>query len=66
MDREQILRDLNTEVESLIRLHQKGLYRSQGYQDRKGQIKELIRTYKIDIRHELDPISLLLYQRYIE
>ena len=58
--------DLHGEVDALIRLHRKGLYNSRGYLDRRRAIMEFIRRNKIDLRAELDPVSFVLYQRYID
>ena len=64
MDREAAVRDVSSEVEALIRLHQHGLYNSSGYQARRRKMEELIREYGIDLRKELDPVTLILYRRY--
>ena len=66
MDRSMTVQDLHVEVDALIRLHHKGLYNSRGYQDRKRRMKEFIHRNEIDLRAELDPISFVLYQRYID
>lgn len=66
MDRSMTVQELHGEVHALITLHQKGLYSSRGYQERKRKIKEFIQRNKIDLRAELDPISLILYRRYID
>ena len=66
MNREKIVRDLNSEMEVLIRLHRHGLYNTAGYRDRKHRIKDFVLKNGIDIRRELDPVSLVLYRRYID
>ena len=65
MDREAAICDLHAEVEALIRLHQHGLYDSCGYQARRKRIHELIEEYDIDIKKVLDPVTLILYRRYL-
>lgn len=65
MDRGMTMLELHGEVDALIRLHRKGLYKSRGYQDRRRQIVDFVRRNNIDLRAELDPISYVLYQRYI-
>ncbi len=65
MDREAAVRNLSSEVEALIRLHQQGLYNSSGYQARRKKIEELIREQRIDLRKELDPVTQILYRRYL-
>lgn len=65
MDRSMTVRDLHGEVDALLRLHHKGLYNSRGYQDRKQRIVEFVSRNKIDLRTELDPVSFILYNRYI-
>lgn len=66
MNREDILHQLHYECESLIRLHQKGLFHSQGYRERKEKMLAYIRANEIDIHRELDPVSVVLYRRYFE
>jgi len=66
MDRSMTVQELYGEVHALITLHQKGLYNSRGYQERKNAIKEYVHRNKIDLRAELDPISFWLYRRYID
>ena len=66
MDRSMTVQDLHGEVDALILLHQKGLYNSSGYQERKRRIKEFVHRNKIDLRAELDPVSFILYRRYID
>ena len=66
MDRSMTVQELHGEVNALITLHQKGLYNTRGYQERKQRIKEFIHRNKIDLRAELDPVSFILYRRYID
>ena len=66
MNREAAVGRLHAEVETLIRLHQHGLYDSHGYQARKRRIQESIRELGIDVKKELDPVTLVLYRRYLE
>ena len=65
MDREEAIRDLHTEVEALIRLHRHGLYGSGGYKARRKRMEALIEEYDIDIKKVLDPVTLILYRRYL-
>lgn len=66
MNREEVLQRVQKEAEILIRLHRHGLYHTEGYQERKRRIKEYISLHQIDMKNTLDPISRILYQRYIE
>ncbi len=66
MNREAAVRSVHREVEALSRLHQHGLYNSTGYQARKQDVKERIRELGIDVMTELDPVTLILYRRYLE
>ena len=66
MSREAIVRDIHQEVESLIRMHHMGLYRTEGYQVRKKRILEMIRENEIDVGRDLDPVSRILFRRYLE
>lgn len=65
MNREATVRSLHREVETLSRLHQHGLYNTNGYQVRKKRVKEIIRDYDIDVMKELDPVTAILYRRYL-
>ncbi|MCR5576873.1 MAG: hypothetical protein K6F56_07685 [Oscillospiraceae bacterium] len=65
MERRELLQTLTHELESLTRLHvQYGLYGTEGFQTQKSSIKRLIDENGIDIRRELDPLSLNQYRRY--
>ena len=66
MSREAIVRDIHSEVESLIRLHRMGLYHTDGYKERKQRILDVIRENEIDVGRELDPVSRILFRRYME
>lgn len=65
MNREATVRSLHSEVEMLSRLHQHGLYNTSGYQARKKRVEELIQDHDIDVMTELDPITAILYRRYL-
>ena len=66
MDREETVRNVQSEMESLVRLHKQGLYYTRGYQARKREIERCIREYQIDLMKEIDPVSVVLYRRYCE
>ena len=65
MERREIIKVLSRELESLTRLHvQYGLYNTEGFQTQKSSIARYIDENGIDIRSELDPLSLNQYRRY--
>ena len=65
MERREIIKVLSRELESLTRLHvQYGLYGTKGFQTQKSSIARYIDENGIDIRSELDPLSLNQYRRY--
>lgn len=65
MERERIIQGLNQEIESLARLHiQHRLDNTEGFRQQKASIERYIAEYRIDLRRELDPLSLNLYRRY--
>ena len=67
MEREEVIRELSKEIESMARLHiRHGLYHSEGFRQRKEHIRDKIREQKIDVRKELDPMVGLLYRRYYD
>ena len=67
MERENIIRDLHRQIETLTRLHiQYGLEKTEHFQSRKNSISEYVSKHDIDIRSELDPVSRNLYRRYFD
>lgn len=65
MERREIIQVLSRELESLTRLHvQYGLYNTEGFRQQKDSIARIIDEHGIDIRRELDPLSLNQYRRY--
>ena len=67
MDRQTVLRDLSSQIETLTRLHiQHGLQRTPGFDAQKNSITRLIRDNEIDLNRELDPLTRNLYRRYFE
>ncbi len=66
MNREITPVNLHGEIETLIRLHQHGLFNSNGYQARKRRIKDYVRENKVDMMRELEPVTYVLYRRYLE
>ena len=65
MERERIIQGLNQEIESLTRLHiQHRLDNTEGFRQQKASIERYIAEDRIDLRRELDPLSLNLYRRY--
>ena len=67
MDRQTVIRDLSSQIETLTRLHiQHGLHRTPGFAAQKNSITRLIRDNEIDLNRELDPLTRNLYRRYFE
>lgn len=66
MDQREMIQDLSSEMDALIRLHRQGLYRSRGYQERRTRVNDLLRESGMSLLKEIDPVILLLYQRYVE
>ena len=67
MDRQTVIRDLSSQIETLTRLHiQHGLQRTPGFDAQKNSITRLIRDNEIDLNRELDPLTRNLYRRYFE
>lgn len=67
MDRNAVIRDLRTEIETLTRLHiQHGLHGTEGFAYQKSNIEKLIQDNEIDLKRELDPLTRNLYRRYFE
>ena len=65
MERQAVIHDLRAEIETLARLHiQHGLQHTQGFAQQKRRIARLIQENEIDLKKELDPLSLNLYRRY--
>ncbi len=66
-EREEMIRDLNRQIESLARLHiQHGLYHSEGFRQQKEHVLRTVREHKVNVRKELDPQIGLLYRRYFD
>ncbi len=67
MERETVIRDLNEQIENLVRLHiRHGLYHSEGFRLHRERIRKYITEHDIDVRKELDPMVGLLYRRYFD
>ena len=67
MDRQTVIRDLSSQIETLTRLHiQHGLQRTPGFDAQKNSITRLIRDNEIDLNRELDPLTRNLYRRYFK
>ena len=67
MKREEAIRELHEQIESLARLHiRHGLHQSEGFQKHREAIGRIIREHKVDVRKELDPMVGLLYRRYFD
>ena len=67
MEREEVIRELSNEIESMARMHiRHGLYHSEGLRQRTEHLRDMIREHKIDVRKELDPMVGLLYRRYYD
>ena len=67
MDRQTVIRDLSSQIETLTRLHiQHGLHRTPGFDAQKNSITRLIRDNEIDLNRELDPLTRNLYRRYFK
>lgn len=65
MSREAIIGDLSDRIETLARLHiQHGLYETEGFRTQHSGIRNLIHEHQIDVKNELDPLSLYFYRRY--
>ncbi len=67
MERENAIRELQEQIESMARLHiRHGLYHSEGFRRRREQVKRIIWEHNIDVKNELDPMVGLLYRRYFD
>jgi hypothetical protein len=67
MERQEVIRDLSAEIETLTRLHiQHGLHHTKGFAIQKRRIEKLIRDHEVNLKKELDPFVLCLYRRYFE
>ncbi len=67
MERENAIRELQEQIESMARLHiRHGLYHSEGFRLHREHIRKFIAEHDIDVRKELDPIVGLLYRRYFD
>ena len=67
MERQAVIRDLSTKIETLARLHiQHGLHQTQGFARQKEGIARLVRDHEVDLRRELEPHVFNLYRRYFE
>ncbi len=65
MSRERIIGDLSEKIETLARMHiQYGLLGTEGFSNQCNSISTLVDEHKIDVRTELDPLSLYFYRRY--
>lgn len=65
MSRERIIGDLSDRIETLARMHiQHGLHGTEGFAAQRSSISALVDEHKIDVRKELDPLSLYFYRRY--
>ena len=59
------MRMLHEEVESLITLHRYGLFDTPGFKTRKTRLMSFIRENRLNVE-ELDPLTLIMYRRYLE
>ncbi len=67
MERENAIRELQAQIESMARLHVRhGLYDSEGFRKHRELVKKIIREHNVDVRKELDPMVGLLYRRYFD
>ena len=67
MERQAVIRNLSTEIETLARLHiQHGLQQTKGFARQKRSIEKLIQDYEVNLKKELDPLTLHLYRRYFD
>ncbi len=67
MERQKVIRDLSAEIETLTRLHiQYGLHHTKGFAKQKSSIEKLIQDHEVNLKTELDPLTLSLYRRYFE
>ena len=67
MERQAVIRNLSGEIETLARLHiQHGLHDTKGFANQKSSIEKLIRDNGVNLKKELDPLTLQLYRRYFE
>ena len=67
MERQAVIRDLSAEIETLARLHiQHGLHHTKGFANQKRNIEKLIQDNEVNLKKELDPLTLQLYHRYFE
>ena len=67
MERERIIRDLHSQIETLTRLHiQYGLEKTEQFKSQKESISTYVSEHGIDVRSELDPVSRNLYRRYFD
>lgn len=65
MDMQRAGQSLSREIELLSRLHiTYGLMNSPCFTEQKEKIARMIRSGRIDVKRDLDPISLNLYRRY--
>ncbi len=64
-DHENAIRSLHSEIETLAKLHiQHGLHKTAGFSRQKRKIEALIEENEINLKQELDPLTLNLYRRY--
>ena len=67
MERQEVIRDLSTQIETLTRLHiQYGLHHTKGFAIQKRSIEKLIHDHDVNLKKELDPLVLGLYRRYFD
>ena len=65
MERQAVIRNLSREIETLARLHiQHGLHHTKGFANQKISIEKLIQDNEVNLKKELDPLTLHLYHRY--
>lgn len=67
MERQEMIRDLNQQIESLARLHLRhGLYDSEGFRRQREKVERLVHEHRVNVRQELDPQIHMLYKRYFD
>jgi|GEM_PF-2571046 len=65
MNQQRHVRSLSDEIELLSRLHiTYGLMNSPCFVEQKQKITDLINSSGVNVKRDLDPISLNLYRRY--
>ena len=65
MNREEMLLDLHGQIHNLTRLHiRHRLENTEAFRAHQRRIADTVREHDVDVRRELDPMTLQLYRRY--